>query len=278
LTITIDRLAERSHDRMGFVIVGIILFVIAGVLLWKRRPYHHRMNLLRRAVPATAGDVPNAYPGEVVSLTGTARLQRDFRSDHTQTPCVYYSSTVERRYERRRGMISGGIGPGRRRRHRNTQRGREIVSENEQHVPSLIEDTSGTALVNPDGAEFDARKVLDRYEPERGQGNPFGIPGLDIDINIGGGSRTLGHTYREHVIPADASVFIAGIVNENGQIGSNNPSGGPSGLIISHRPESTLRNEWGKRETWQLYGAIGTAGFGLLLWFVAAGQWVINAI
>jgi hypothetical protein len=255
------------------IILGIGLFVLAGVLFWKRREFQQRMDLLRQAVPSDAAAVANAYPGEVLAISGTAHPERELQSEYSKVPCIYFNNKVERRYERRRGMISAG----RRRRHRSRQRGRETVSQNSQHVPFHLEDATGAARVMPHGAEFDARTVLNRYEPERGQGNPFGIPGLDIDISIGGSERTLGHHYTEDIIPAGEPVFVVGTVDDSGAIASHR-SNGSVPMIVSHRNEAVLRDEWGSRERRYLLGAAAAAGIGLLLWFIAAVQWLVSLI
>jgi hypothetical protein len=247
-----------------FLIIGIVLLIGAGIALWNRRTYADRMNVIRRAVPATSTDIPEAFPGEVVAINGNALQEYSLVSEQTQTPCIYYDFEIVRRYERRRGGVNvGGRNLRGRRRHRGTSRGRETVAKNEQWVPFRVQDQAGQVRVSPDGAWFDARKVLDRYERE-GSNNLFGIPGLDINIGFGG-NRTLGYEIRENVIPANAPVFVAGPVDENGEIARNNHHG----LIVSHRRESALRDEWGKRERRQLIGAAVAAGLGALSLFAA---------
>jgi hypothetical protein len=256
----------------ALLIFGLLLVAVAGFLFWKRRGYSQRMNVLRRAVPTNAADVENAFPGEVVAVEGTARNDQELLSEQTKTPCVYYDYKIVRRYERRRGMVSAGRRG--RRRHGGRQRGRETVAQHRQSVPFFVEDKSGRARVDPDGAFFEARQVLNRYEPERQQWNSLGVPGLDI--SIGRGNRTLGHEYAENVIPADSPVFVAGVVGENGEISNRNGRGEAVGMVVSHRNESALRDEWGKRENWYLYGAIAAAGIGLFLWLIGAIQLVVQ--
>jgi hypothetical protein len=254
-----------------FLLIGIVLLIGAGIALWNRRTYAERMNLLRRAVPAASTDIPNAFPGEVVAVSGNAQHQHSLVSEQTQTPCVYYDFQVVRRYERQRGGVNiGGRGLRGRRRHRGRSRGKETVAENRQWVPFLVHDQSGHVPVYPEGAHFEARKVLDRYEREDSN-NLFGIPGLDINIGFGG-NRTLGYEIRENVIPVDAPVFVAGPINDNGQIARNNHHG----VIVSHRPENALRQDWGKRERRQLIGAAIAAGLGALSLFAAGVSYIIS--
>jgi hypothetical protein len=252
---------------LAFLIIGIILLIGAGVAFWNRRTFAERMNLLRQAVPANAAEIPNAFPGELVSLSGHTQPQYQLVSEQTQTPCIYYDFEVVRRYERRRSTVSVGH---RNRRRSGRTRGKETVAENTQWVPFLIQDQSGQVPVYPEGAWFEARKVLDRYERE-GSNNLFGIPGLDINIGFGG-NRTLGYEIRENVIPVDAPVFVAGPVNENGEIARNSHHK----VIVSHRPEGALREEWGKRERRQLIGAAIAAGLGALSLFAGGVAYLMS--
>jgi hypothetical protein len=248
--------------------IGVVLIVVAGMALWQRRGYSERMNLIRQAVPASTTDIPNAFPGEIVSLTGNPRSDQLLVSEQTETPCIYYDFQIVRRYERNRGGFSVS-GPGRRR-NRGRQRGKETVAENKQWVPFHIEDNSGDARVNPDGAYFEARQVLNRYERE-GSNNLFGIPGLDINIGFGG-DRTLGYEIRENVIPVNAPIFIAGPVTESGDIGRN----GNNGMIVSHRSESALREDWEKSERRLLLGAAAAGAIGTLLIFGAGVSYLLS--
>ena len=260
----------RGRMMIVLLIVGIVLLVGAGVALWNRRTYSERMNLIRRAVPASAGNLSDAFPGEIVSINGDAHPEQPLTSEQSETPCIYYDFEIIRRYERsRRGGVS--VGGGRRRR-RGRSRGRETVAQNEQWVPFRVNDGQGEVRVNPDGAWFEARQVMNRYEHE-GSNNLFGIPGLDININFGG-EQTLGYEIKENAIPAESPVYVAGPVSEHGEIARNNHHG----LIVSYRSESALRDDWGKRERYQLIGGIVAAGLGALFLLGAAVTWLISLI
>ena len=259
-----------SGGESGFMgmllIIGVAFFGLAGYLLWKRRDFSARMSILRRAVPATAGEIANAFPGEIVSVTGTARTTQPLTSEQSETPCVYYDFEVIEHSRRRRNMVN--VGPSRRRRHRAGRRSRKTVAENTQWCPFIVEDQSGQVGVIPDGAFFEARQVMNRYERQQGS-NPLGIPGLEIDI--GWGDRVDGYRIRESVIEVDSPVFVAGAVDENGQLSARSNG---TGMIVTHRSESAIRDEWGNRERWTLYGAILTTGIGLFLLLAAFVQWV----
>lgn len=252
-----------------FLVLGIILLIGAGVAIWNRRQYSERMNLIRRAVQAKAEQVGDAFPGEVVAISGNAESERALTSEQSQTRCIYYDFEIVRRYERRRGGFSVG-GRNRRGRRTSRRRGRETVAHNEQWVPFRVEDETGAVRVNPDGAWFEARKVMDRYERE-GSNDLFGIPGLNVNLGFGG-NQTLGYEIKENAIPTGTPLFIAGPVNEQGEIERNRHHG----MIVSYRSESALRDDWGKRERNQLIGALVAAGLGALSFFAAGVAWVVS--
>ncbi|TVR73457.1 MAG: hypothetical protein EA415_07650 [Sphaerobacteraceae bacterium] len=253
------------------IILGILLMIGAGVALWNRRKFSEKMNLIRRAVHARPGEVGNAFPGELVAVTGNAESSQALISEQSETPCIYYDFQIVRRYERSRGGVSmGGRNLRGRRRRTGRQRGRETVAENEQWVPFRIEDESGAVRVNPDGAWFEARKVMDRYEREDSN-NLLGIPGLNVNLGFGG-NQTLGYEIKENAIPTGTPLFIAGPVNEKGEIERNRNHG----LIVTYRSESALRDDWGKRERYQLIAALVAAGLGVLAFFGAGVAWLLS--
>jgi hypothetical protein len=262
-----------------FMIVGILLLIGAGVALWNRRTFSERMNTLRQAVPASTTDIVNAFPGEVVSITGPATPEHPLVSEQSNTPCVYYDFQIVRRYEQQRrgrpGVTVGGRDHRGRRRHRMSQRRTETVAQNEQWAPFRIADSTGEVRVVPDGAWFEARRVMDRYERDDSN-NLMGIPGLDVNINLGfGGDRTLGYEIRENAIPTEAPVFVAGAVNDQGEIVGRS---GSHRMIVSYRSGSALQEEWGTRERRMLIMAVIAAGLGALSFAIAAVLFLVSLI
>lgn len=250
---------------MWFVLIaGIVLLVVAGGLLWSGRRTQRKVNLLRRAVPATSASIRDAFPGELVSITGTARADRELRSEHSQAPCIYFESSVIREYERTRRTAGSRNRPGR----TTTSRSSETISSNSASVPFHIEDDGGRVHVLPDGAEFDAREILDRFDPAADSGPSVSFGGFSV--NIGSGDRTLGYRYTERIIPVDERVFVLGVVDENGQV-ARPPNGRENAaLIVSYRDEDTLRDSWRRSAQWQAYGSLASAAVGLILVIIAA--------
>jgi hypothetical protein len=243
------------------LIVGVVLLLVAAGLIWSGRRTQRKVNILRQAVPTNAAEVANAFPGELVSVRGAARPQQRLVSEQAEVPSIYYRYSVVREYERTEQSTTG---TGRNRRTQSRQvRSSETVASNDGWVPFSVEDESGSVPVLPDGAEFDARQVMNRYEPYTGQGGSISIGGLNI--NLGSDSRTLGHRFTEYVIAADEPVYVLGCVDENGRIGKP-PAGRDSAtFIISYRDDKSLREDWESSARWQAYAAIGAGAIGAIL-------------
>ena len=247
---------------MILAIIGLIILAVAGVVLWFARRTQYKVNLLGMASPTSASEVANAFPGEMVSLSGTARGEQELLSEHGRTPCIYYQASIIREYERTRrtgGSTRGGS-------RQTRSRGSETLHSYERSVPFYVEDASGRVRVEPHGAEFDARETMNRFEPAYESGGSITFGGVNINLGTGyAGDRTLGYRYQEHVIPVDQHVFVLGVVNESTGI-ARPPSNRPNaGFLISYRDEDTLRHEWQRTARWMAYGSIGGGIVGLLM-------------
>jgi hypothetical protein len=139
---------------------------------------------------STVVELLDRLPGEPVELKGIARCASPLTSDLAGCPCVYDRSVTTREY-----LVSGGRS-GRKRRS-------DTTSENEQRLPFLLEDVTGQVTVNPFEAEIDGRKLVDRFEPYRGEpAASITLGGAAIDLS--GDARALGYRWVEHAVPVDA--------------------------------------------------------------------------
>ena len=148
----------------------------------------------------------------------------------------------------------------------------EVVAHNEQFAPFTVEDATGRVPVNGEGAEVDARQVVDRFERNSG-GNGPSISLGRATINLGGGERTLGYRYTENILTVDAQVYVLGTVQEDGTIGG--PPFGKEGhrFVVSHRSEDALGQSLGKTVRWLGVGGIGAIVVGIAL--LAIGLFVL---
>jgi hypothetical protein len=247
------------------LIVGFLLLGLGAILLWSGRKTQKLVNVMTQAVPTPANKVADAFPGEMVSITGEARSSHPLVSEQAQIPCLYYSCSVERDYETTEHVAATKNRPAR----TETRRVTETVSSNTQSTSFFIEDATGQAHVIPDDAEFDAREVHNRFESANNSGGgSFSIGGLSI--GLGNGNRTIGYRYRESIIPTDAQVYVVGVVNEAGEIGKPMPKQENAALIVSYRTQDALLEDWQDSARWWAYGSIGSATAGIALLVVAA--------
>src|ERR671917_1747838 len=239
-----------------------ILFLVAGgVLLYFRNRTKHKSALMSQTETSNASDVSGIAPGTLVEIKGTLRCEEPLTSEMAEKTCAYYSATVTREYlERDHDDDNGG-----------SDRRSEIIAQNEQFAPFSVEDATGSVPVSAEGAEVDARQVVNRFERSTGREGPSITLG-GATINLGGGERTLGYRYTESILPVDASVYVLGTVQEGGGIGS--PSGDEGQrFVVSHRSEEALGRSLGKTVLWLGVGGIAALVVGVIL--LAIGIFVL---
>jgi hypothetical protein len=148
------------------------------------------------------------------------------------------------------------------------------VAHNEQFAPFTVEDSTGSVPVNAEGAEVDARQVVNRFERNAG-GNGPSISLGGATIQLGGGERTLGYRYTESILPVDAPVYVLGTVQGGGKIGASPPGDAGQRFVVSHRSEEALGQSLGRTVLWLGVGGVAALVVGLILLvvgiFVLAG-------
>lgn len=244
---------------MAWLVFGILGLLLTAGLIWNGLRVRRKAELIDRAVPATSVTIERCLPGELVSISGTARCDQTLTSQHQSTPCVYYESSIIREYQKQRASRRGG-----------RSRGKETVHTDTRSVPFRVEDRSGRVAVLPDGADFDADETLNEYVPETDQSGVIQIAG--VNVTVGYQERTLGHRYIEKTIPVDEPVFVLGVVDERGDIGAPDGDRDNAGLIISYRDADSLQAAWEGSASRQLYGSV-------LVFLIAVsllGYWMIE--
>jgi hypothetical protein len=236
------------------LLFAVIFLVAGGVLLYFRQRNKQKAALMTRTETSNASDVSGLAPGTLVEVKGTLRCERPLTSEMAGERCAYYSSQVVREYLERDYDDDDDVGPDRR---------SEVVAQNEQFAAFTVEDDTGSVPVNAEGAEVDARQVVNRFERNTGSEGPSITLG-GATVHLGGGERTLGYRYTERILPVDAPVYVLGTVQEGGGIG------GPPGdeghrFVVSHRSEEALGQSLGKTVLWLGVGAIGAIAVGVIL-------------
>jgi hypothetical protein len=235
------------------LLFAVIFLVAGGVLLYFRNRTKQKSALMSQTETSASADVSGLAPGTLVEVKGTLRCEEPLVSEMAERSCAYYSSKVIREYmERDYDDDDGG-----------SDRRSEVVAQNEQFAPFVVEDDSGTAAVNAEGAEVDAKQVVNRFERDTGNEGSFSLGGMTI--NLGGGERTIGYRYTESILPIDASVYVLGTVQEGGGIGAPSPGEEGHRFVVSHRSEEALGQSLGKTVLWLGVGGVGALVLGVIL-------------
>jgi E3 Ubiquitin ligase len=237
------------------LLFAIIFLVAGGVMLYFRNRSQHKAGLMTQTETSNASDVSSLAPGTLVEVKGTLRCEEPLTSEMSEKSCAYYSATVTREYLERDYDDDDDVGSDRR---------SEIISQNVQFAPFSVEDATGSVPVNAEGAEVDARQVVNRFERNTGnEGTSISIGGATF--NLGGGERTIGYRFTESILPVDAPVYVLGTVQESGEIGAPPSGEAEHRFVVSHRSEEALGQSLGKTVMWLGVGAIGAFVVGVVL-------------
>lgn len=238
-----------------FLLVGVAIWAAAGVVLYFRSRTLGKAGLMRRIETSTASEAAALNPGTLVELKGTLLCDSPLVSEMAEQSCAYYSARIVREYQE--NDRDDDVGSNRR---------SETLSQNERFAPFAVEDSTGSVPVNAEGAEMDAKQVVDRFE--RDTGGP-GISLGGVDLRLGGGERTIGYRYTESILPLDAPVYVLGAVQQDGSIGPPPKGDKDSRFLVSYRSEEALGESLGSSARWLTVTAIGLFLFGAA--FVAVG-------
>ena len=247
------------------LLFAVIFLVAGGVMLYFRRRTQLKAGLMSQTQTSNASEVSSLAPGTLVEVKGTLRCEEPLTSEMAGQTCAYYSATVTREYLERDYDDDDDVGSDRR---------SEIISQNTLFAPFSVEDSTGSVPVNAEGAEVDARQVVNRFERNTGNEGPSISLG-GATLNLGGGERTIGYRYTESILPVDAPVYVLGTVQESGEIGPPPPGEAEHRFVVSHRSEEALGQSLGKTVMWLGVGAIGAFVLGVVL--LAIGIFVLIA-
>lgn len=236
------------------LLFAVIFLVAGGVMLYFRGRTKQKSAVMSQTETSRASDVGGIPPGTLVEVKGTLRCEAPLVSEMAEKVCAYYSSTVTREYLRDDHNDDNDVGSDRR---------TEIMAQNVEYAPFVVEDDSGSVPVDAEGAEVDARQVMNRFDRNTGNEGNFSLGG--VSINLGGGERTIGYRYTETILPVDESVYVLGTVQDGGRIGG--PVSGEEGhrFVVSHRSEEALGQSLGKTVLWLGVGSAAALVLGVVL-------------
>jgi hypothetical protein len=240
------------------LLFAVIFLVAGGVLLYFRSRNKQKSALMSSTETSSAADVSGLAPGTLVEVKGTLRCDEPLTSEMAGERCAYYKATITREY-RKPDHDDDDVG---------SDRHTEVLSQNERHAPFVVEDGSGRVAVGAEGAEVDARQVVDRFERNTGSEGPS-ITLRGATLNFGGGEQTIGYRYTESILPLDTPVYVLGTVQHDGTVGAPEPGREGQRFVVSHRSEEALGQSLGKTVLWLGVGGAASIAVGLILLVVS---------
>jgi len=257
---------------MGFVVAGVVAWLVAAVLFFIQRSQHQRAYCVRLARAATvaeletmAKDIAQEIGGgswrEYVKVSGEIACDRPLTAPLSQQPCVHYSMSVRREYEEQ-VKVKDNEGNTR----QETQRGSETMSSNQQSVPFVLRDRTGQIEVNLESADMEKVNVVDEFRVEQPGGMiSFGNFSLAIG-SAGNGRRTLGYRYHEAIIPLNRqATVVASVVDEGSHLVLKKPTEGDKHFIVALRTAEEISKAAQDQATLLRNIMIGCAAGGALL-------------
>lgn len=261
-------------------VLVVFLWALGGVMLYLRRQSRRKLALMGRVQTTEASPAYRVPAGTPIEVKGTLRCENPLTSELAGQSCAYYRSEIARVYVTQ----DSDPGPGGQ---RTTTTRREVVASETRFAPFSVEDASGAVGVRLEGAEVDAERVVERFEPHTEREGPV-VTFAGETLQLEGGRDTVGYRYTEHILPVDAPVYVLGVAQEGGGIGASalpvaEPpralllgEGGEMGylpsradaerrFIVSQRSEEALAQALGKTALWTGLGALGAFVVGAVL-------------
>lgn len=260
---------------MSGIVVGIIFFVISGILLAIWAFQRSKLKKMAAIETSTAQELKNRAQSkpaggftEVVELKGAIECDSPLTSELAKEECVYYAMEVIRKYDETYYETDSKTNE----RVEKTREGTETVASNKRSTRFWVNDGTGRVLVDPEGADMDAEKAVEKFEfdDEDEPDAAVSIGGLKVgfsfNININDNKRTIGFTYRESVLPVGHDVYILGeAANDSGEVMIRKSGNWKDNYIISHRSEEELARSASSQSKWLFVGAMACDVIGAVL-------------
>jgi hypothetical protein len=232
--------------------------VVGAGCLWWRRSSAKEAALMASTPTSSAADVKRVAPGTLVEIKGTLRCAAPLTSEFSQQSCAFFKAEIIREEVWHENDSQGK----RQRRTRNT-----TLHSNLKHAPCLIEDQSGTVVVDLQDATVEGIEALNEL---RQPGNTL-VSVIATVASIAGTS--VHERHKEVILPADIPVYLLGEVRADGSIGAPAKGSSNKTFLISNKTEEERASDIGSSMTLALWLAIASfaAAAGLLLWAWSKG-------
>ena len=260
-----------------FAVIGAVFFIVAGFLAYRYFQLKKRVEQISGVETSTVKALQEICEGvateigkgsfeQIAEIKGVIECDNPIESEIAKQPCVYYSMAITRKWEEdyhERNQQTG-------RDEKKTRQGSETVASNTRSVPFMVRDDTGAILVNPNSADIEGEKAIDRFEAHTGRsGGTISFGGFSFSLgglSSGGNRRTLGYNFTETILPLKRKVFVLGAASDMaGELTLQKPREKDKDFLISLKSEEEILTSSKSGMTWSLVGAIACALIGLVL-------------
>ncbi len=267
------------------VYAGMFFLVFAAILFFVKRSEEEKLGYIKAIETSNCRDLIEEVKAitermgkggsfrRLVELKGVIKCDNPLTSEVAKQKCVYYTMSVTRQIEEtyEEKDAQGKV-------ERKTRKKTDTVASNTQSLPFYVEDNTGKVLVNPNGAELDPVRIIDKFEPgemNAGRTITFG----DFSFNTSGfnfgswvqpqaGNRTLGYNFTESVLPLERKVYVLGEASDaDGELVIKAPKD-KGRFIVSLKSEEELMASGAASIKFATMGMIvsGLLGLGLVIY------------
>jgi hypothetical protein len=254
------------------VIVGIILIALGIVLLIVRRNAQGRLLEIQATPTSPVQDILQSHRdvadelgsggfSQLVEVKGTIGCGQPITAELSGEPCVYYSMSVEERYEEtyQEEDSEGRVRTA-------TRTGSNTVAGNSRSTRFHVDDGTGKIVVDPEGATIHPHQTLDRYEPAIG-GPEISFGSFSFSPGMAhGGRQVLGYNYAESILPIGQRVYVIGEASDSdGDLVIRKPREKGKPFIVSLKSEEEIVGSHRSSTKWYMIGAIAAFAIGAVL-------------
>lgn len=233
------------------VLTALVIGLFGGALLWWRSSESGKSNLMASTPTSPAGEVGRLAPGTLVEVKGTLRVNEPLIGEFSGRPAAYVTSEIERwttfRDTNENGMPTHHTG-------------RASLYLSTRHAPCVVQDHSGYAHLDFDGATVEAFEVLNESVPYSETGSLLADFAVDALLDTRSKYRR-----KEAILIPDLPVYVLGEVRPGGVIGRPAPGSPNKTFVISYKTEEQRASSNTASGAWLLVGALAcfvfTAGF-----------------
>lgn len=242
---------------MIFIFIGGILLFAGGLVERSRRQKLQKILNIKYYPTSSVASVIKNYEyvknqlgkgvyNEVVELKGKAK-GKIIESPVSKQHVVYCRLSVLRRYERK---VKKTDAKGKS--YWSTQIGMESIHQGEYREKLILEDESGSILIDPQGADMYPLKSVDRIEKRL----PKELLFIPHSTKVGR-DRTLGYHITEYIIPVNNHLYVLGEANDRiGELCISKPQDPKESFIISAKTEEELIRKNQQEAHINLFGTI----------------------